>query len=41
MPETRQTLFPALSVYPPLEISQGASETDDRFYLYRLPTHVV
>ena len=32
MPETRQTWFTALSVYPRVEISRSASEIDDRFY---------
>ena len=27
------TSFPALSVYPRVEISRSASEIDDRFYL--------
>ena len=41
MPETRLTSFPALSVYPWVEISSSALETDDtgRLYLYRLPVY--
>ena len=33
LPETRQTSFPALSVYHRVGISRSASKTDDRFYL--------
>ena len=33
IPETRQTSFPALSVYSRVGISRSASETNDRFYL--------
>ena len=33
MPETRQTAFPAIYVYPQIAISLSASETDDGFYL--------
>ena len=36
MPETRQTSFPALSVYPRVGISLSASEADDRFYFFFL-----
>ena len=32
MPETRFTEFPVLSVDPKVEISQSASETDDRYH---------
>ena len=33
MPGTQLTSFQALSVYPRIEISLSASQTDDRFYL--------
>ena len=36
MPETRQTSFPALSVYPRVGISLSESVTDDRFYFSNL-----
>ena len=32
MPETRQTSFPALCVYPRVGISRTASETNDRLH---------
>ena len=35
MAETRQTSFPALSVYPRAGISRSISKTDDRLHFYQ------